>query len=93
MAAVAHRHPSQQAVFDRCLPALSRREQGHVQLGRDTAQAIEEGIARLSAATDCVTLERTANALGHRLLRGHTEREKAYDQHTGHGATQGVRLK
>ena len=84
--------PAQQAVFDRYLSALSRHEQGHVQIGRDAAQAIDEGIARLPALEDCATLERTANALGHRLLREHTEREKAYDQHTGHGATQGARL-
>lgn len=84
--------PAQQAVFDRYLSALSRHEQGHEQFGRDAAQAIDEGIARLPAAKDCATLERTANALGHRLLREHTEREKAYDQHTGHGATQGARL-
>ncbi|WP_182119676.1 DUF922 domain-containing protein [Acidovorax sp. FHTAMBA] len=84
--------PAQQAVFDRYLPALSRHEQGHVQFGRDAAQAIDEGIARLPAVEDCATLERTANALGHRLLREHTDREKAYDQRTAHGATQGARL-
>jgi len=84
--------PAQQAVYDRYLPALSGHEQGHVQFGRDAAQAIDEGIARLPAAPDCATLERTANALGHRLLREHTEREKAYDQRTGHSATQGARL-
>ena len=84
--------PAQQPVFDRYLPALSRHEQGHVQIGRDAAQAIDEGIARLPALEDCATLERTANALGHRLLREHTEREKAYDLRTSHGATQGARL-
>lgn len=84
--------PAQHAVFDRYLPALSRHEQGHVQFGRDAAQAIDEGIARLPALEDCATLERTANALGHRLLREHTEREKAYDLRTSHGATQGARL-
>ena len=46
----------------------------------------------MPAALDCATLERDANALGHRLLREHTEREKAYDLRTSHGATQGARL-
>lgn len=84
--------PAQQAVFDRYLPALSRHEQGHVQFGRDAAQAIDQGITALPAAPDCATLERQANALGHRLLREHTEREKQYDRDTYHGASQGARL-
>lgn len=84
--------PAQQAVFDRYLSALSRHEQGHVQFGRDAAQAIDEGIAALPAAPDCATLERQANALGHRLLREHAEREQQYDRDTRHGASQGARL-
>ncbi len=84
--------PGQQAAFDRYLPALSRHEQGHVQFGRDAAQAIDQGIAQLPPAADCATLERQANALGHRLLRDHVEREKQYDQSTSHGASQGARL-
>lgn len=84
--------PAQQAVFDRYLRALSRHEEGHVQFGRDAAQAIDQGIAALPAAPDCATLERQANALGHRLLREHAEREKQYDRDTRHGASQGARL-
>jgi predicted secreted Zn-dependent protease len=84
--------PAQQAVFDRYLRALSRHEEGHVQFGRDAAQAIDQGIAALPAAPDCAALERQANALGHRLLREHAEREKQYDRDTRHGASQGARL-
>lgn len=84
--------PAQQARFDRYVAALARHEQGHVQFGREAAQAIDEGIALLPAAPDCATLERQANALGHRLLREHAEREKKYDRDTRHGASQGARL-
>lgn len=84
--------PDQRALFDRYLPALSRHEQGHVQFGRDAARAIDQGIAQLPAAPDCATLERQANALGHRLLREHTERERQYDRDTRHGASQGAKL-
>ena len=84
--------PVQLAVFDRYLSALSHHEQGHVQFGRDAAQAIDEGIAALPAAPDCAALERRANTLGHRLLREHAEREKQYDRDTRHGASQGARL-
>jgi len=38
--------PEQQAAFDRYLRALSDHEQGHVQIGRDAAQAIDQGIGR-----------------------------------------------
>lgn len=84
--------PAQQATFDRYLRALSQHEQGHIQVGRDAAQAIDQGIARLPAASDCATLERDANALGRRLLQEHVEREKQYDRDTGHGTSQGARL-
>lgn len=84
--------PAQQAVFDRYLRALSHHEEGHAQFGCDAAQAIDQGIAALPAAPDCATLERQANALGHRLLPEHAEREKQYDRDTRHGASQGARL-
>ena len=84
--------PEQQAAFDRYLRALSDHEQGHVQIGRDAAQAIDQGIRQMPAAPDRATLEREANALGHRLLQDHVAREKQYDQSTRHGATQGARL-
>ena len=84
--------PAQQAFFDQYLRALSHHEEGHAQFGRDAAQAIDQGIAALPAAPDCATLERQANALGHRLLREHAEREKQYDRDTRHGASQGARL-
>ena len=83
---------AQQARFDRYLPALSQHEQGHVQVGRDAAQAIDRAIADMPAASDCATLERNANTLGQALLQEHIEREKQFDVTTGHGATQGARL-
>lgn len=82
----------QQMEFDRYLPALSEHEQGHVQFGRDAARAIDQAIAQLPAEPECATLERRANALGHRVLRDFVEREKLYDLNTGHGATQGAKL-
>lgn len=85
--------PSQQAEFDRYLPALKQHEQGHVQFGRDAARAVDEGIAQLPAEAECATLERRANALGQRIVQDHVEREKRYDLDTGHGATQGAKLK
>lgn len=83
---------AQRAVFERYLRALSHHEQGHVQLGRDAAHAIDHAIARLPAERDCATLERRANARGRQLLADHVAREKDYDRRTAHGASQGARL-
>ena len=83
----------QQAEFDLYLPALKQHEQGHVQFGRDAARLVDEGIAQLPAEAECATLERRANALGQRIVQDHVEREKRYDLDTGHGATQGAKLK
>ena len=83
---------TQEAQFQRYHRALYAHEQGHVQFGRQAAQAIDQGIAALPEAPDCPTLERQANALGHRLLAEQAAQEKAYDRDTRHGATQGAKL-
>jgi len=83
---------TQEAQFQRYQRALYAHEQGHVQFGRQAAQAVDQGIAALPEAPDCATLERQANALGHRLLAEQVAAEKAYDRSTGHGATQGAKL-
>lgn len=83
---------AQEAQFQRYHRALHQHEQGHVQFGRQAAQAIDQGIAALPEAPDCPTLERQANALGQRLLAEQVAAEKAYDRRTGHGATQGAQL-
>lgn len=83
---------TQEAQFRRYHRALHQHEQGHVQFGRQAAQAIDQGIAALPEAPDCPTLERQANALGYRLLAEQVAAEKAYDRDTGHGATQGAKL-
>lgn len=84
--------PEQQTRFARYARALHQHEQGHVQFGRTAAQAIDRGIGALPEAPDCPTLERQANALGQRLLNEQAAQERAYDQSTGHGSTQGTRL-
>lgn len=83
---------AQEAQFRRYHRALHQHEQGHVQFGRQAAQAIDRGIAALPEAPDCPTLERQANALGYRLLNEQAAQEKAYDRTTGHGATQGAKI-
>ena len=83
---------AQHARFARYARALRQHEQGHVQFGRQAAQSIDQGIAALPEAPDCPTLERQANALGHRLLAAQAALEKAYDRDTRHGATQGAQV-
>lgn len=83
---------AQQAQFRRYREALHAHEQEHVEFGRKAAQAIDRGIAALPPAPDCPTLEQQANALGQRLLAEQAQQERAYDQRTRHGATQGALL-
>ncbi|MGP1684645.1 MAG: DUF922 domain-containing protein, partial [Giesbergeria sp.] len=82
----------QRAAFERYAKALRHHELGHVQWGRDAAQAIDRGIAALPEAANCTALERDANALAKRLLADHVLREPEYDRNTRHGATQGALL-
>ena len=84
--------PTQQARFERYQKALHAHEQGHVQFGREAAQAIDRAIAALPTASNCAALGERANTLGQRLLAEHVAREKAYDRNTEHGASQGAKL-
>lgn len=83
---------AQRAMFDRYIAALDRHEQGHVQIGRDAARAVQQALASLPEAPDCPTLESRADALGNRLVAEYADREREYDRTTRHGATQGARL-
>ncbi len=81
---------AQTTAFRRYHAALYQHELGHVEFGRQAAQAIDRGIAALPPAPDCPTLEQQANALGQRLIAEQTQHERSYDQRTRHGATQGA---
>ncbi len=81
-------NPAQQREFDALLPPLKVHELGHYQIGRDTADAIDQGILSLPPAPDCDTLGAAADQLGHRILDAQRRVEDQYDLVTHHGKTQ-----
>lgn len=82
----------QGTAFATYLKALREHELGHVQIGREAAQAVERRISILPEMASCATLEQTANQTGYRTLAEFGDRDRQYDLTTGHGKTQGAWL-
>jgi predicted secreted Zn-dependent protease len=74
------------------LDALERHEQGHVDLGGAAATAIYEALRTLSPYATPGALQSAAESAVTAVLEEMRARERAYDEATGHGATQGVLL-
>ena len=83
---------AQRLEFERYVLALKQHESGHYEIGKDAAHEIDREILSLSA-TDCSTLEKTANQKATRILERYKEKERTYDADTKHGKTQGAWLK
>jgi predicted secreted Zn-dependent protease len=71
---------------------LMLHQRGHVQKIVETARQIEIGIGGLPAIQDCKGLERSANRLGHNLLKNLHRWRRDYDDRTLHGRTQGAKF-
>lgn len=80
------------AVFVSYLAALKRHEQGHYEIGRNTAAAIDAGIRALPAQDSCDALGAAADALANARITQARELEQRYDRDTGSGRTQGAWL-
>ncbi len=78
--------------FARYREKLLVHEKGHVQIGVDIANRVEDGIRALPPVPDCAALGRSANALGNGLIREGQRMDLDYDARTNHGATQGARF-
>ena len=81
-----------QQTFSDYLAALRHHEEGHVQIARATAAAIDLGILSLPAQDSCPPLETLANQLAERHLEDARRSEREYDRTTGYGHTQGAWL-
>jgi predicted secreted Zn-dependent protease len=78
--------------FARYLAALRRHEQGHYEIARATAQAIDQGLLTLPAQDSCAVLEVVANDFANKRLGNARVTEAHYDRDTGNGRTQGATL-
>lgn len=84
--------PSTRNAWDRYIQALGQHEAGHAQLALAAAADLNKLAKGLGEQTDCVGLKEKINALGQAVLEDYRKREKAYDERTQHGLTQGARL-
>ena len=78
--------------FQRYHGALQQHELRHADFGREAAREIDSRIRTAPSMASCEDLERHINQLGHRLIGQAGERERAYDQRTRHGSTEGASL-
>lgn len=76
--------------WNRFIEALDEHEQGHAEFGRQAAREIEQALEAIPAQPSCDALSRIANATGAEILEQTRPQERAYDQRTNHGATQGT---
>lgn len=74
------------------LAALRVHESGHVNIGRQAADAIDQAILALPPMANCDLLGSEANRAGQRILDEWRRAEKRYDAETDHGRLQGAVL-
>lgn len=70
--------------------ALRTHEEGHRDIAIEAARAMQKRVGATPPASDCDVLKRTVGELAHSILDDYRERERRYDETTGHGRTQGA---
>ncbi|MFZ6745565.1 DUF922 domain-containing Zn-dependent protease [Undibacterium sp. JH2W] len=80
------------AQFKTYLPALEKHEFGHVQIARDAARKVEQGLLAQAAMPSCEALKSTMNEKGMLVLEEAKILNAQYDAQTQHGKTQGAFL-
>lgn len=81
--------PDLQVTWRRFIEALTLHEQGHGQLARELAAAIEFAMESLPPEPTCDELGQKVDALAKRMIEN-DESQEGYDLATGHGRTQGA---
>jgi predicted secreted Zn-dependent protease len=71
--------------------ALIAHEEGHVAHGQTLVRALQRELGGLHAAT-CDELKQHVTATATRLIEAHKDLDRAYDERTQHGTTQGALL-
>jgi predicted secreted Zn-dependent protease len=84
--------PEQQRQFAQYLIPLKKHELGHHQIAREAAAAVEEKLASLPGNPNCSELGKLANAAGKETVHRYNEKNRAYDDETDHGKSQGARV-
>ena len=76
----------------RFVEALRRHEEGHASIARRAGRRIARRLASFRTFRSCARLERAVDAAAEQILVQTSKAEAAYDERTGHGATQGARF-
>ena len=84
--------PTLTKTWSRYFTALARHEAGHAQFALDAVAEQHERINELGEEPDCASLKKKINALAGQIADDYRQRDKEYDQNTGHGAKQGAVL-
>lgn len=79
--------------WDRYSAALRAHEDGHADIGAAVADAIGRELAAMRNTSGCPALAQEIDRRGMEILEDHRARELQYDATTGHGASQGARLR
>ena len=80
------------AAWSRMYSALERHEERHASHGIAAGHEIHTALSDMEPRPTCDTLEKDANALGHRIVDKYSAKDVEYDRQTKHGFTEGVRL-
>lgn len=83
---------AQRQRFAQYLAALREHELGHYRIGQAAAAEIDAALLGSGEYPDCDELQRQANRRASAILQRHVQRERRYDQDTGHGRNQGAWL-
>jgi predicted secreted Zn-dependent protease len=75
------------------LAALTHHEEGHRDIAVDAANDVLGAIEALPVHATCRGFERAADAAAHAVVERYRDLQIAYDDATGHGATQGAVLR
>ena len=76
--------------WEEYMTALVAHEQGHAEIAKQAAQAVQQAVQDLPDYPTCHALEYEADALGERILEEFRQRQAEYDRLTEHGLTQGA---
>jgi predicted secreted Zn-dependent protease len=82
--------PELNTEWNRYITALQTHENGHKQHGLNAGNEILQTLTNLSIQPSCNELDVAANTASDRIIQHYSQEDFAYDQATGHGATQGA---
>jgi predicted secreted Zn-dependent protease len=70
--------------------ALLAHEDGHKRIAIAAAREIKNRVNKIKSAPTCAQLEATISLTANKVIEDFRQREKAYDERTAHGRTQGA---